>query len=109
MKGYPILWTLDDMATLVFCFLAVGCQILISSWILILIMRVHSSLRLSIFEFSGLKEAVTVCPKLPMRFIQVDVHRETQISAQCCSIQLCHRLVGPLVTFADSFTSLHPA
>ena len=23
MKGYPIFWTLDDMATLVFCFLAV--------------------------------------------------------------------------------------
>ena len=31
MKGYPIFLTLDDMATLVFCFLAVGCQILISS------------------------------------------------------------------------------
>ena len=27
MKGYPIFWTLDDMATLVFCFLAAGCQI----------------------------------------------------------------------------------
>ena len=27
-------WTLDDMATLVFCFLAVGGQILISSWIM---------------------------------------------------------------------------
>ena len=34
MKGYPIFWTLDDMATLFFCFLAVGCQILISSWIM---------------------------------------------------------------------------
>ena len=29
MEGYPIFWTLDDMATLVFCFLTVGCQILI--------------------------------------------------------------------------------
>ena len=34
MKGYPIFWTLDDMATLVFCFLLVECQILISSWIM---------------------------------------------------------------------------
>ena len=34
MKGYPIFLTLDDMATLVFCFLAVGCQILISSLIM---------------------------------------------------------------------------
>ena len=34
MKGYPIFLTLYDMATLVFCFLAVECQILISSWIM---------------------------------------------------------------------------
>ena len=51
-------------------------------------MHVHSSLTLSIFEFSSLNEAVSVCPKVPMRFIQVDDHRETQISAQFCSIQL---------------------
>ena len=51
-------------------------------------MHVHSSLRLSIFEFSSLGEAVSVYPKVPMRFIQVDGHREAQISAQFCSIQL---------------------
>ena len=65
-------------------------------------MHVHSSLRLSIFDFSSLKEAFSVRPKVPMRFIQVDGHREAQISAQLCSIQLdsaqfltfCHRLVS---------------
>ena len=88
MKGYPIFWTLDDMATLVFCYLTVGCQILISHESWILIMSVHSSLRLSIFEFLSLNEAFSVCPKVPMRFIQVDGHREAQISAQFCSIQL---------------------
>ena len=51
-------------------------------------MHVHSSLRLSIFEFSSLNEAISVCPKVPMRFIQVDGHREAQISAQFCLIQL---------------------
>ena len=51
-------------------------------------MHVHSSLRLSIFEFSSLNEAISVCPKVPMRFIQVDGHGETQISAQFCSFQL---------------------
>ena len=51
-------------------------------------MHVHSSLRLSIFDFSSLIEAISVYPKVPMRFIQVNGHRETQISAQFCSIQL---------------------
>ena len=51
-------------------------------------MHVHSSLRLSIFDFSSWIEAISVCPKVPMRFIQVDGHRETQISTQFCSIQL---------------------
>ena len=51
-------------------------------------MHVHSSLRFSIFEFLSLNDAVCVCPKLPMRFIQVDGHREAQVSAQFCSIQL---------------------
>ena len=51
-------------------------------------MHVHSSLRLSIFEFLSLNEAVCVCPKVPMCFIQVDGQREAQISAQFCSIQL---------------------
>ena len=51
-------------------------------------MHVHSSLRLSIFEFLSLNDAVCVCPKVPMRFIQVDGHREAQISAQFFSIQL---------------------
>ena len=50
--------------------------------------HVHSSLRLSIFEFSSLNEAFSVCPEVPMRFIQVDGHREAQISAQFCSFQL---------------------
>ena len=79
MKGYPIFLTLDDMATLVFCFLAVGCQILIASCIMD-----HGSsctfftqtFNFRIFELE------------PMRFIQVDGHREAQISAQFCSIQL---------------------
>ena len=51
-------------------------------------MHVHSSLRLSIFDFSSLIEPIPVCPKVPIRFIQVDGHREAQISAQFCSIQL---------------------
>ena len=51
-------------------------------------MHLHFSLRLSIFEFSSLNEAISVYPKVPMRFIQVDGHREAQISAQFCSIQL---------------------
>ena len=51
-------------------------------------MHVHSSIRLSILEFSSLNEAISVCPKVPMRFIQVDGHRETQISAEFSSIQL---------------------
>ena len=51
-------------------------------------MHVHSSLRLSIFDFSSLIEAISVCPKVPLLFIQVDGHHETQISAQFCSIQL---------------------
>ena len=50
--------------------------------------HVHSSLRFSIFQFLSLNEAFSVCPKVPMRFIQVDGHREAQISAQICSIQL---------------------
>ena len=88
MKGYPIFLTLDDMATLVFCFLSVGCQILIASCI----MHHGSSCTFFTqtfnFEFSSLNEAFSVCPKVPMRFIQVDGHREAQISAQFCSIQL---------------------
>ena len=51
-------------------------------------MHVHSSLRLSIFDFPSLIEAFSMCPKVPMRFNQVDGHREAQISAQFCSIQL---------------------
>ena len=51
-------------------------------------MHVHSSLRLSIFGFLSLNEAISVCPKVLMRFIQVDGHREAQISAQFCSYQL---------------------
>ena len=51
-------------------------------------MHVHSTLRLSIFDFSSLIEAISVYPKVPMRFIQVDGNREKQISAQFCSIQL---------------------
>ena len=89
MKEYPIFWTLDDMATLVFCFLAVGCQILISSWIMDLDHACTYFTQTSNFlEFSSLNEAISVCPKVPMRFNQVDGHRETQISAQFCSIQL---------------------
>ena len=76
-------------------------------------MHVHSSLRLSIFEFSSLNEAFSVCPKVPMRFIQVDGHREAQISAQFCSIQLIFSHLSYisqfLVTFAVSFPSLDPA
>ena len=53
-----------------------------------LIMHVHSSLRLSIFEFFSLNDAVCVCPNVPMCFIQLDANREAQISAQFCSIQL---------------------
>ena len=51
-------------------------------------MDVHSSLRLSISEFLSLNDAVCVCPKVPMCFIQVDGHREAQISARFCSMQL---------------------
>ena len=51
-------------------------------------MHVHSPLTFSIFEFFGLKDAVCMCPKVPICFIQVDGHREAQISAQFCSIQL---------------------
>ena len=51
-------------------------------------MHVHSSLRLSIFEFLSLNDAVCVCPKVPMCFIRVNGHREAQILAQFCSIQL---------------------
>ena len=51
-------------------------------------MHVHISLRLSSFEFLSLNDTVYVCPKVPMRFIQVDGHHEAQISAQLCSIQL---------------------
>ena len=52
MKGYPFFLTLDDMATLVFWFLAVGCQILISSnhgsWIIMYIL--HSDFQFSNFQ-----------------------------------------------------------
>ena len=51
-------------------------------------MHVHSSLRLSCFEFSSLNEAFSVCLKVPMRFIQVDGHDEAQMLAHFCSIQL---------------------
>ena len=51
-------------------------------------MHVHSSLSLSTFEFLSLNDAVCVCPKVPMCFIQVDGHREAQISAQFWLIQL---------------------
>ena len=51
-------------------------------------MHVHSSLRLSIFDFSSLIEAISVCLKVPMPFNQVDGNREAQISVQFCSIQL---------------------
>ena len=88
MKGYPIFWTLDDMATLVFCFLAVGCQILISPWIMDLYHACTFFTQTFNFRVSSLNEAVSVCPKVPTRFIQVDGHREAQISAQFCSIQL---------------------
>ena len=76
-------------------------------------MNVHSLLRLSFFEFSSLNVAVSVCPKVPIRFIQVDGHRETQISAPFSSFQLnlAHfALISRfLVTLAVSFTSLDPA
>ena len=51
-------------------------------------MHVHCSLRLSISEISSLKDAFFVCPKVPMRFIQVDGHRKAHITAQICSFQL---------------------
>ena len=51
-------------------------------------MHVHSSLRFSICELLSLNDAVCVCPKVSMRFIQVDGHCEAQISAHFCSIQL---------------------
>ena len=88
MKGYPIFLTLDDMATLIFCFLAVECQILISSWIMDLDHACTFFTQTFIFEFSSLNEAFSVCPEVPIRFFQVDGHREAQISAQFCSIQL---------------------
>ena len=81
-------------------------------------MRVHSSLRLSIFDFSSLIEAVSVCPKVPMHFIQVDGHRESQNTkhrsqhnfAQFSSFTcILSQISQFLVTFAVSFTSLDPA
>ena len=51
-------------------------------------MHVHSSFSPSIVDVSRLKDAVCVCFKVPMRFIQVDGHEEAYISAQFCSIQL---------------------
>ena len=51
-------------------------------------MHVQCSLKLSIFEFLSLNDAICVCPKVPMCLIQVHGDREAQISAQCCSIQL---------------------
>ena len=34
MEGYPFFWSLDDMATLLLCFLTMGCQIWTASWIM---------------------------------------------------------------------------
>ena len=51
-------------------------------------MNVHCSLSSGIFQFLSFKDAVCVCPKVPIGFIQVDGHRKAQVSAQFCSVQL---------------------
>ena len=50
-------------------------------------MHVHSSLRLSFFEFLSLNDTVYVSPKVPMRIIEIDGHRKAKVSTQLCSIQ----------------------